>query len=312
MPGLRGCEQVLVFSMAPTRTMEPRSEALAHAQVDAACREAWRRQSRVLTGQRRGRIGMQLSHPKLSFHPCPSPFASRRAPPAACTSATCARRLLNWLFARQAGGTFWLRLDDTDVQRSTEAFADGIRRDLEWLGLAWAREERQSARTARYAAAADELEARRGRLYACYETEDELDRKRKRQLARGLPPIYDRAGLKLSEAERAALEGRRAHAALALPPRQFRGRPDAAADHRLVERSYPRRPDGRRRLAVRSRRHPRRRHVPLHLHQRRRRRRVRHQPRHPRRRPRHQHRRADAAVRGAGATSRRPSATTAC
>ncbi len=120
--------------------------------------------------------------------------------------------LLNWLFARQTGGAFLLRLDDTDVQRSTEAFADGIRHDLEWLGLAWAREERQSQRTDRYVAAAELLKAR-GRLYACYETEDELDRKRKRQLARGLPPIYDRAGLKLSDAERAAqtAEGRTPH-----------------------------------------------------------------------------------------------------
>jgi glutamyl-tRNA synthetase len=120
--------------------------------------------------------------------------------------------LLNWLFARQAGGTFWLRLDDTDLQRSTEAFADGIRQDLEWLGLEWACEERQSRRTDRYIAAAEALKAK-GRLYACYETEDELDRKRKRQLARGLPPIYDRAGLKLAAAERAALEaeGRRPH-----------------------------------------------------------------------------------------------------
>jgi glutamyl-tRNA synthetase len=120
--------------------------------------------------------------------------------------------LLNWLFARQAGGVFWLRLDDTDLQRSTEAFADGIRHDLEWLGLAWTREERQSARTDRYLAAAEKLK-QLGRLYACYETEDELDRKRKRQLARGLPPTYDRTGLKLTEAERVALEaeGRKPH-----------------------------------------------------------------------------------------------------
>ncbi len=120
--------------------------------------------------------------------------------------------LLNWLFARQAGGAFWLRLDDTDLQRSTEEFADGIRHDLEWLGLAWTREERQSERTDRYLAAAEKLK-QLGRLYACYETEDELDRKRKRQLARGLPPTYDRAGLKLTEAERAALEaeGRKPH-----------------------------------------------------------------------------------------------------
>jgi glutamyl-tRNA synthetase len=120
--------------------------------------------------------------------------------------------ILNWLFARRHGGTFWLRLDDTDVQRSTEAFAEGIREDLKWLGLEWAREERQSARVGRYEAAARLLKER-GRLYACYETEDELDRKRKRQLARGAPPIYDRAGLKLSAAERAKLEseGRSPH-----------------------------------------------------------------------------------------------------
>ena len=120
--------------------------------------------------------------------------------------------LLNWLFARQAGGEFWLRLDDTDLQRSTEVFADGIRRDLEWLGLEWAHEERQSARTERYAAAVEKLK-KLGRLYACFETEDELDRKRKRQLARGLPPTYDRSALRLTDAERAALEaeGRKPH-----------------------------------------------------------------------------------------------------
>ncbi|CAN1721098.1 Glutamate--tRNA ligase 2 [Hyphomicrobium sp. 1Nfss2.1] len=120
--------------------------------------------------------------------------------------------LLNWLFARKSNGAFLLRLDDTDIQRSTLEYADGIRRDLEWLGLFWSREERQSDRTDRYVAAA-ELLKESGRLYACYESEDELDRKRKRQLARGLPPIYDRAGLKLTDADRAALEaeGRTPH-----------------------------------------------------------------------------------------------------
>ncbi|HUJ36254.1 MAG TPA: glutamate--tRNA ligase [Hyphomicrobium sp.] len=120
--------------------------------------------------------------------------------------------ILNWLFAKAEGGTFMLRLDDTDAERSTEAFAEGIREDLRWLGLNWALEERQSARVARYEAAAEDLK-RAGRLYPCYETEDELDRKRKRQLARGLPPIYDRSALKLSDEERAALEreGRRPH-----------------------------------------------------------------------------------------------------
>jgi glutamyl-tRNA synthetase len=105
-----------------------------------------------------------------------------------------------------------LRLDDTDRERSTQEFADGIRADLGWLGLKWDREERQSDRLARYGEAAEQLKAA-DRLYPCYETEDELDRKRKRQLARGAPPIYDRAGLKLSSEERAKLEaeGRRPH-----------------------------------------------------------------------------------------------------
>ena len=120
--------------------------------------------------------------------------------------------LLNWLYARKHGGTFILRLDDTDRERSTEAFAQGIRDDLAWLGLTWHREERQSERTDRYAAAAAELSAG-GRLYPCYETEEELDRKRTRQRARGLPPLYDRAGLKLTAEERCRLEaeGRRPH-----------------------------------------------------------------------------------------------------
>jgi glutamyl-tRNA synthetase len=120
--------------------------------------------------------------------------------------------ILNWLFARRHGGTFILRLDDTDRERSTEAFADGIREDLRWLGLVWAREERQSARTQRYQEAAEALK-RAGRLYPCYETGEELERRRKLQLARGRPPIYDRAALKLGEAERRKLEseGRRPH-----------------------------------------------------------------------------------------------------
>jgi glutamyl-tRNA synthetase len=120
--------------------------------------------------------------------------------------------LLNWLFAAKAGGTFLLRLDDTDRERSTEDNAEAIRRDLAWLGLTWAREERQSARLERYAAAAETLKAA-GRLYACYETEEELDRKRQRRRARGLPPIYDRAALKLTDAERVKLEaeGRTPH-----------------------------------------------------------------------------------------------------
>ncbi|MCC7252529.1 glutamate--tRNA ligase [Hyphomicrobium sp.] len=126
--------------------------------------------------------------------------------------------VLNYLLALKSGGTFLLRLDDTDRERSTEEFAEGIRADLRWLGLAWHREARQSARLARYAEVAERLKAS-GHLYACYESEEELDRKRKRQLARGLPPIYDRTGLRLTDLDKARLEaeGRRPHWRFRLP-----------------------------------------------------------------------------------------------
>ncbi|MDH3669301.1 MAG: glutamate--tRNA ligase family protein, partial [Paracoccaceae bacterium] len=118
--------------------------------------------------------------------------------------------VMNWALARQGGGTFILRIDDTDAGRSDERFADAIRRDLEWLGLTWDREERQSARLDRYMAAAETLRGV-GRLYDCYETPLELDLKRKKQLNMGQPPVYDRAALKLTEAEKTKLEaeGRR-------------------------------------------------------------------------------------------------------
>jgi glutamyl-tRNA synthetase len=120
--------------------------------------------------------------------------------------------MFNFLFARKTGGRLILRLDDTDAERSTEEFADGIREDLRWLGLEWAKEVRQSDRDALYAAAVETLKAK-DRLYPAYETQEELELKRKRQLARGRPPVYDRAALKLTAAERARLkaEGRKPH-----------------------------------------------------------------------------------------------------
>jgi glutamyl-tRNA synthetase len=107
---------------------------------------------------------------------------------------------LNWLYARKHQGSFLLRLDDTDTVRSTEEFAEAIRDDLKWLGLTWDEEARQQDRTARYDEVAAALKAK-GALYPAFETEDELDRRRKRQLAMHRPPIYDRAALKLSESE---------------------------------------------------------------------------------------------------------------
>ncbi len=117
--------------------------------------------------------------------------------------------LFNYLIAKKAGGTFILRLDDTDQERSKEEYADGIKRDLEWLGLHWDRVERQSLRLDRYGEAADQLRAG-NRLYEVFETPTELDLKRKKQLNMGKPPVYDRAGLALSEADRDRLraEGR--------------------------------------------------------------------------------------------------------
>ncbi len=120
--------------------------------------------------------------------------------------------LHNFLWARRNEGRFLLRLDDTDRERSTEAFAVGIREDLAWLGLVPDAEHRQSDRFDRYDAALEQLKEA-GRVYPAYETAQELDLKRKVQLGRGKPPVYDRAALQLSQADRARLEaeGRRPH-----------------------------------------------------------------------------------------------------
>lgn len=111
--------------------------------------------------------------------------------------------LHNWLLAKKSGGQFLLRIDDTDAARSREEHVEAIRADLAWLGLHPEREERQSARFAIYEAAFEKLIAA-GRLYRCYETAQELELKRKVLLGRGLPPIYDRSALKLTEADHAA------------------------------------------------------------------------------------------------------------
>ncbi|WP_299771636.1 glutamate--tRNA ligase [uncultured Tateyamaria sp.] len=116
--------------------------------------------------------------------------------------------LMNYLIARKAGGTFILRIDDTDPERSKEEYVDGIKQDMEWLGLHWDRIERQSERLDRYAAAADKLREI-GRFYEAFETPTELDLKRKKQLNMGKPPVYDRAALALSEDEKAALRAER-------------------------------------------------------------------------------------------------------
>lgn len=116
--------------------------------------------------------------------------------------------LMNYLIARKAGGTFLLRIDDTDPERSKEEYVDAIKEDLEWLGLHWDRIERQSMRLDRYAEAADKLREI-GRFYEAFETPTELDLKRKKQLNMGKPPVYDRTALTLSAEEIEVLRAER-------------------------------------------------------------------------------------------------------
>ena len=120
--------------------------------------------------------------------------------------------IINWLFARREGGQFWLRMDDTDSERSSREFSDSIEHDLAWMDLDWDHYERQSERMDAYAAAAEQLKAS-GRLYPAYETPEELEAKRKAQMARKVPPLYDRAALALTPEQRRALEasGRKPH-----------------------------------------------------------------------------------------------------
>ncbi len=120
--------------------------------------------------------------------------------------------LINYLFTKAQGGRFLLRFDDTDLERSKEEYAQEIEVDLAWLGVKPDLVLRQSQRFALYHEAAEKLRAM-GRLYPCYETADELDRKRKRQQAKGQPPVYDRAALALSADDKAKLEaqGKKPH-----------------------------------------------------------------------------------------------------
>jgi glutamyl-tRNA synthetase len=149
-----------------------------------------------------------MPHPIVRFAPSPTGYIHiGNARPA----------LLNYLFTKKHHGEFILRFDDTDPARSKEEYARAIEVDLAWLGIVPDRLLYQSDRLELYAAAAKALRDS-GRLYPCYETAEELDRKRKRQQARGLPPVYDRAALALSATDRAGLEaeGRRPHWRFAL------------------------------------------------------------------------------------------------
>ena len=120
--------------------------------------------------------------------------------------------LLNYLFAHHVDGKFMLRIDDTDDTRSKPEYETAILEDLAWLGLNHDLFARQSDRLAQYQAAAESLK-QEGLLYPCYETAAELERRRKRQMAAGKPPVYDRAALALTPEQRADYEaqGRKPH-----------------------------------------------------------------------------------------------------
>ncbi|WHQ47053.1 MAG: glutamate--tRNA ligase [Candidatus Midichloria sp.] len=113
--------------------------------------------------------------------------------------------LINWLFARSTGGKFILRIDDTDTERSETTYIEAIKRDLQWLGLEWDELFFQSERLEKYEAAKQKL-IENGRLYPCYETQEELALKKKNLLSRNLPPIYDRASLKLTTSQKEQFE----------------------------------------------------------------------------------------------------------
>ncbi|EJF77601.1 glutamate--tRNA ligase [Bartonella birtlesii] len=126
--------------------------------------------------------------------------------------------LFNWLYAQAYKGAFILRYDDTDIERSKQEYIDAIAVDLEWLGIQPNEIYYQSKRFNRYDEVAEMLK-QCGLLYPCYETAEELDRRRKIQLSRKLPPIYDRAALKLTAEEKQNFEsqGRKPYWRFLLP-----------------------------------------------------------------------------------------------
>ena len=144
-----------------------------------------------------------MSNIKVRFAPSPTGFMH---------IGNTRTALFNWLWAKKLGGKFMLRIDDTDKLRSKKEYEDVIRDNLCWLGLTWSEEARQSARFDRYNEVTKKLKAA-GRIYACYETPEELEFKRKRSMAKGLPPIYDRQALSYTAEDiaRFEAEGRRPH-----------------------------------------------------------------------------------------------------
>jgi len=122
--------------------------------------------------------------------------------------------LMNWLFAKHGGGTFVLRIEDTDTARSTAESEAAVLEDLRWLGLLWDEGPgvggpvgpyRQSERTAVYREHAERL-VEEGKAFRCYCTDEELEEKRRKALDEGRHPHYDGTCRHLTEEERRARE----------------------------------------------------------------------------------------------------------
>tara|TARA_B100001113_G_scaffold92807_1_gene74336 strand:- start:125 stop:1462 length:1338 start_codon:yes stop_codon:yes gene_type:complete len=120
--------------------------------------------------------------------------------------------LLNYLVSKKNNGKFILRIDDTDKERSKDNFIDEINEDLNWLGLNSDEYYKQSERIDLYDEAFELLKGKE-LIYPCFESSDELDKKRKRLIARRMPPVYDRAALKLTNDEITSLldSGKKPH-----------------------------------------------------------------------------------------------------
>lgn len=115
--------------------------------------------------------------------------------------------IITWLYAKSNNGKFLLRIDDTDIKRSSTKYINAIKTDLKWIGIDWDLCFQQSNRMVKYEEAKNKL-IKTGRLYPCYEDLEELSLKKKSLLSRNLPPIYDRSSLKLTSNQKIDLESR--------------------------------------------------------------------------------------------------------
>lgn len=141
---------------------------------------------------------MDMTQVKVRFAPSPTGYLH---------VGNARTAIVTWLFCRKTNGHFLLRIDDTDTERSKAEYEQAIKDGMTWMGLTWDDSFNQKDRGARYDEVIAKLKAD-GRIYACYETPEELGLKRKTQLSRGLPPLYDRAALKLTDAQKKEFEAK--------------------------------------------------------------------------------------------------------